>query len=113
MPNNINPFSNILIRNGLPVSSSSEDIPQNVDAMSIGEQQKTRYSQDTKFRKHLAWWVMGIVPVWLATVLVLLFLQGFSGFTLSDSVLVALLATTTVNVLGLAFIVLRGIFPQK
>jgi len=32
------------------------------------------------------------------------------SFKLSDSVLITLLATTTVNILGLAFIVLQGLF---
>lgn len=109
-----NPFSNITIRNGLPSSSSHEEIPQDVDEMSMDEQKKTRYSQDTKYRKHLACWVMVIVPVWLATVLIILFIKGFNScFDLSNTVMVTLLATTTVNVLGLAFIVLKGIFPQK
>lgn len=109
-----NSFSNIKIKNGDIQVLNPVEIPENVDELSLNEQKKTRYSQDTRFRKHLAKWVMYIVPIWLALVIIIVILQGIlQSFKLSDSVLITLLATTTVNVLGLAFIVLKGIFPQK
>lgn len=39
------------------------------------------------------------------------FFGGFSLCELSDVVLSTLLATTTANILGLAYIVLKGMFP--
>lgn len=49
--------------------------------------------------------------VWLAAVLCIQTLNG--GYLhLNDAVLVTLLATTTANVLGLAFIVLKGLFSN-
>lgn len=36
-----------------------------IDTSSLKEQEKIRYSQDTKFRKHLTRWVMFIIPIWL------------------------------------------------
>lgn len=93
------------------------DIPNNnldeVDDMSMYQQRKERFSQDTRFRKHLAHWVMWIVPIWLGLVLYILYLCGAEALTLEPSVLITLLATTTVNVLGLAYIVLKGIFPEE
>lgn len=85
----------------------------NHDKDDLEEQSKRRYEQDTKFRKHLAVWVMIIVPTWMALVLVIVFFNGFSLTDLSDTAMVALLSTTTVNVLGLAYIVLKGIFPES
>ena len=42
----------------------------------------------------------------------LMFFTGFRLTSFSDGVIVALLTTTTANVLGLAFIVLKGMFPE-
>lgn len=84
-----------------------------VDDLSITEQIRERYSQDTRFRKHLARWVMFIVPIWLSLVLIILACSGLGWMQFHKNVIIALLATTTANVLGLAYIVLKGIFPEK
>ena len=68
-----------------------------------------RYKADTKHRLYLAWSIMGIIIVWLLAVIVILcFNTRF--FHLSDIVLVTLLGTTTVTVIGLPAIVLKGFF---
>lgn len=95
--------------------SPENNIPEtmyNPDEDSLSTQKKIRFKQDTEFRKHFSVWVMIIVPVWLVLTLVVLVLTGFKITIYSEGVLVALLATTTVNVLGLAFIVLKGMFPE-
>lgn len=96
----INPESNI------------PETMHNPDEDSLSTQKKARFKQDTEFRKHFSIWVMIIVPVWLVLTLVVLVLTGLEITIYSEGVLVALLATTTANVLGLAFIVLRGMFPE-
>ena len=83
------------------------------DKNDLQEQVKERYKQDTEFRHHLSVWVMWIVPVWMILVLLLVYLTGKGKTELSDTTMVALLSTTTVNVLGLAYIVLKGIFPES
>lgn len=83
------------------------------DRNDLKEQIKARYEQDTKFRHHLSVWVMWIVPIWMGFVLLLIASNGFGWTSLSDTALVALLTTTTANVLGLAYIVLKGIFPES
>lgn len=94
-----------------------KDIPndslEDVDDMSMRQQRKKRFSQDTRYRKYLANWVMFIVPVWLISVITILVLCGGNVLALNAEVLIALLATTTINVLGLAYIVLKGIFPEE
>lgn len=89
------------------------DVLEDIDDKSMRQQKKERFSQDTRFRKHLANWVMTIVPCWLLSVIVILLFQGFDLISLPDEVVITLLATTTVNVLGLAYIVLKGIFPES
>lgn len=63
----VNVFSNIALsadktNNNAPIDFKDKD----VDKDSLDEQIKERYKQDTKYRRHLAKWVMWIVPVWLA-----------------------------------------------
>lgn len=70
-----------------------------------------RFEKDTRWRCRLSWWVIAVDSVWLAAVLSILALNG--GYLhLNDAVLITLLASTTANVLGLAFIVLKGLFSN-
>lgn len=68
-----------------------------------------RLFDDNKGRKNYAKWVAWVVSIWLLSVLLILTLN-YCFFHLSDSVLIALLGTTTLNILGLPYIVLRGYF---
>lgn len=85
----------------------------NVDDESMEAQEKERYKQDTKQRKFLARWVVWANSIWLGCVLVILVLKGADVLELDNSVVNTLLATTTVNVLGLAYIVLEGLFGRS
>lgn len=66
-----------------------------------------RFSSDTKNHSILAYWTFVIISGWLAAVVWLL-KRDF----LSDSVAITLLSTTTINVIGLPAIVLRGYFAS-
>ena len=68
------------------------------------------YRSDTNDRKWLAEWATAVVSLWLMAVIILL--ASKERFRLSDAVLVTLLGTTTLNVLGISFIVLRGHFKS-
>lgn len=83
------------------------DIDGQIKALSFHEELK-RFNQDTKNRSVLARWTFGIISVWLIAVLILL-----SFNFLSESVYITLLATTTVNIIGLPAIVLRGYFVSE
>lgn len=82
-------------------------------------QEKERYRQDTKHRDYLVRWVVYTNSAWLIAILVIVIAHGAANedgtdlFQLSDTVMVTLLATTTANVLGLALIVLRGLFSDS
>lgn len=74
--------------------------------------------QDIRQRKAFAPKLYVLTCVWLSLVLAILLLQGFSEgryhfFRLSEGVLIALLGTTTVNVVGLFYVVAKYLFPQK
>ena len=87
----------------------------NIDADSLGlkEQEAKRYIQDTEERKLLSHWVIWVVSLWLSAVLFVVMFNNLLCFNLNNSVLITLLATTTVNILGLAYIVLQGLFGNK
>jgi hypothetical protein len=74
--------------------------------------------QDIGLRKQFAWYIFYLIVAWLAAAFLVLAFQGFAisicghFFKLSDSVLLALIGGTTVNVLGIFVIVVRYLFPQ-
>lgn len=88
-------------------------IHEHVDNESLAIQERERYKQDTHQRKFLADWVVYTNSAWLGLVLLVIFFQGFGLMQLETSVANVLLATTTVNVLGLAYIVLEGLFGKS
>lgn len=103
------------------------DIPKAPDAGTVDESHYLEnqrieaeledFRQNTKSRKAFAWGLFVVVCVWLAAVLIIVFLQGFEGtvcarFKLETAVLVTLLTTTTLNVFGLFAIVTRYLFPK-
>lgn len=98
---------------------------RDIDNLSLTAQEKARIgriNQNTIDRTKLVKWTSFTVTFWLIFVMVLLFCnKGKFVFDLlghkidiipnvSDNVLEVLLVTTTLNVLGLSFIVLRGLF---
>lgn len=85
----------------------------NVDNESMATQEKERYKQDTRQRKFLALWVVWATSIWLGVVLIIVLFQGFNLIKLKTGIVNVLLATTTINVLGLAYIVLQGLFGQS
>lgn len=90
--------------------ADNSDEPKNVDKKPLEEQERERYAQNTKHRHFLMRWVVWADSVWLGLVVAILALCGLGCMDLGDGVLAALLGTTTANVLGLAHIVLRGLF---
>lgn len=89
-------------------SAPDNSILENQDYKSLDQQKADRFGQDTKHRKVLIFWTMILISGWLVAVLAVVVWCRH----LSDVVLTTLLATTTVNVLGLAKIVLGNLFPR-
>lgn len=83
------------------------------DSFGLKSQESIRYRQDTKERRLLSHWVIVVVSVWLFLTIAILALNRLLRFNLSDTVCCMLLGTTTANILGLAFIVLKGLFPNN
>ena len=76
-----------------------------------------RVIENTKARRRLEKWVRRLIVIYLVIIFLLILAsclknECFASFTISDGVMITILSTTTVNVLGLAFIVIHGHFPQ-
>lgn len=72
-------------------------------------------SQDIRERKKYAKHIFWMVASWLACMMLVLFYQGFGWFhkNISDAVLLALIGSTTLNVLTFFVIVTKYLFPGK
>jgi hypothetical protein len=77
-------------------------------------------TQDIQERKKYARWFFILACCWLAAITGLLLLQGFGSFwfgrmqfRLADNVLLAVIGSTTVNVLGILYVVATYLFPKK
>lgn len=92
---------------------SGDDESYNPDRWTSEYQAIVRYRQDTIERKLLSHWVVWIVSVWLGLTALILILMGCGVIAMSDVVVCMLLGTTTANILGLAYIVLKGLFPEN
>lgn len=101
----------------LSADSVKSSICSNLDSLDLKGQigiltlleELDRFRKDTKDRSNLAYWTFGIITVWLVAVVVLMACNF-----LPQTVYVTLLTTTTVNIIGLPAIVLRGYFtPNK
>ena len=103
--------------NGISISnenvSESGCNPTNADTYPMHKQKSIRFGQDTKHRRLLIKWMMAVVSAWLGIVLLIIILNNLLHFYISDKVLVTLLATTTINVLGLSKIILHGMFETS
>ncbi len=76
--------------------------------------------QDVEDKKHkrqlqrdFAGWGKWVVSIWLIFVALLLLAHGFSFVNFSDYVLITILGTTTICVLSLCFIIIKGLFSRE
>lgn len=76
--------------------------------------------QDIDERKKYAKRFFILACFWLVAITVLLVLQGFGSFwfglmpfKLADTVLLAVIGSTTVNVLGILYVVANYLFPKR
>lgn len=100
------------------VSPKQEDlISENVEKLHALQLKNKDTETNINLRLELVPWMRWIVIAWLiftgVIVIADLIVTAILGRALSDAVVCALLTTTTANVLGLAVIVLKGLFPQK
>lgn len=72
-----------------------------------------RYRTNTILRILFSIVYTWLLFIWLNKVIHILTHNNLCGYKLSDNVLIALLVTSTANVIGMVVIVLKNLFPEK
>lgn len=106
-------FSDVAIAESEAREIKADNKATDYDNYSLEEQEAIRFGQDTKHRNWLVIWMMIVVGVWLMAVLLFSTFNNAWCLNISDNVLITLLATTTINVLGLSKIILGGLFGNR
>jgi len=70
---------------------------------------RRRFDQDTKTRFWLSIWVAVVSTLWIVFVVCII---CFCHFRMNSEIMIALLCTSTANILGLPYIVLHGLFDK-
>lgn len=80
--------------------------------LELKNEELTEKRQNREERKKYAKWIFFLLIGYVFVVLLLLFFCGFKLITLSDTVLVSLLTTTTVNIIGIFLVVTKYLFSK-
>lgn len=70
------------------------------------------FAQDIKERKKFAKWIFWMVVGWLLSIIAIIVLVGLKLIVLSDSVILALIGSTTVNITTFFLVVTKYLFPS-
>lgn len=70
-----------------------------------------RFKENTKLRDLLAKIFTLIIALWFVAVILILIGNNHFHYNLSENVLIALLVTTSANVIGMMLIILKNLFP--
>lgn len=68
---------------------------------------------EIKLKSGICVWVKWIVSVYLIFIAYILLLLVLNEGKLESSVVIALLTTTTINILGLPYMIIKSLFPEK
>jgi hypothetical protein len=88
------------------------DVKNDYQKVTLEGLKKQRFQFNTKLRSYLSRWASLVVSFWLLLVFIILAFNN-TRFCLSDSVLITLLTTTTVNVIGIVAIAMTDLFNGK
>lgn len=90
----------------------TKDEKKQLEKSSKEELENNNLAQDIKLKNFLAHAVTWMVAGWLVAVFVILIIQACCHHGFSDSVLITLLSTTTLNILSMLYIIARYLFPN-
>ena len=68
---------------------------------------------EIKLKSGICVWVKWVVSIYLSFIAYILLLLVLNEGKLESSVVIALLTTTTINILGLPYLIIKSLFPEK
>jgi hypothetical protein len=97
-------------KKALAYRESSEKSQQVIQKLKI---ENTDLALLGPYRRKYSWWIFIFAVSFVLLAMALLLLSGFQVITISDQVLITLLATNTVQVVGLLYIVAKWLFTPR
>ena len=76
------------------------------------ELKNSRYKDNSDMRKALVIAFTTIITFWLLSVLLILVGNRVNRYDLSENTLIAFLTTSSANVLGMMYVILKNLFPN-
>lgn len=108
------------IANDLLTQATGTNFPNSALNKTLQLLHQQRLLENTRARKRLEKWATNLIPYYLLAVLVVLILNAFSKVLfnlnqclISDTIITVILSTTTINIIGLGIIVLKGHFEKS
>ena len=105
-----NDYSDILNRSRYPKPTYDSSVLLRERRYQLDNDEK---AQNQYLKQKIYEWVKWIVSLYLTYVAIILAILMFGGGQLSDHVIIALLTTTTINILGLPWLIIRSLFVSK
>ncbi len=99
----------VLLKNG------KNDIKKEDESLRKTRIENDNFETNIVLKINICNWVKCVVSLYLIFIAVILILLTFKifGASLSSSVIIALLTTTTINILGLPLMIIKSLFPKN
>lgn len=102
------------------LAKDSKEIQQRdgLDGADVYQQRQHRLDgdnkeQNIKLRRITCYWTLAISGFWLVGVMILLWVSAAtSTIQISDTVIITLLGTTTINIVGVPLVIIRSLFQE-
>lgn len=108
------------IANDLLTQATGSNFPDSALNKTLQLLNQQRLLENTRARKRLEKWATKLIPYYLLAVLAILILNAVSKVLfnlsqslISDTIITVILSTTTINIIGLGIIVLKGHFEKN
>ena len=95
------------------IRKKDEDLQKKKIEMEAAKLDNAAKQKEIQLKEEICYWVKWVVSIYLAVVGFILFVLVFGEGKLESSVIIALLTTTTINILGLPWLIIRSLYPSK
>lgn len=97
-----------------PVSATkSKDIEKRDEDLRKKRIENDVAENELELKKGICNWVKWVVTIYLIFIAIIVLALTAGIGQLNDNVIIALLTTTTINILGLPYMIIKSLFPSK